>query len=94
MTPDGVCGVPIQTVVAMLRHEESDTEFEVTEEGATTVGRRDPVTGIQPLLGFLSRSRLAATHTTDPTGIAVELNYVFIRKAGFLVQPVHILGDH
>ncbi len=40
--------VPTQAVVARLLHVDSGTEFEVTEMGSTTIGRRDPVTGIQP----------------------------------------------
>ena len=40
--------VPVQPTVARLVHAESRMEFGVPAEGATTIGRRDPVTGIQP----------------------------------------------
>jgi len=40
--------VPTRAVVARLVHLESGIDFGVTEEESTTVGRRDPVTGIQP----------------------------------------------
>lgn len=40
--------VPTQSIVARLVHLDSGTDFNVTEAGSTTVGRRDPVTGIQP----------------------------------------------
>ena len=48
LVEDPSVAVPIQAVVAMLRHSGSGTDFDITEDGATTVGRRDPVTGIQP----------------------------------------------
>jgi len=40
--------VPTQSIVARLVHLESGIDFDVTGAGSTTIGRRDPVTGIQP----------------------------------------------
>jgi CRP-like cAMP-binding protein len=40
--------VPTPQRVARLIHSESGTDFGITAAGATTIGRRDPVTGIQP----------------------------------------------
>lgn len=40
--------IPVQPEAARLVHMETGSDFGVTEAGSTTVGRRDPVTGIQP----------------------------------------------
>lgn len=48
LVEDPSVAIPIQAIVARLVHMETGTDFEVTEEGSCTVGRRDPVTGIQP----------------------------------------------
>ena len=40
--------VPVQPAVAQLVHEDSGKQFGLPATGATTIGRRDPVTGIQP----------------------------------------------
>jgi pSer/pThr/pTyr-binding forkhead associated (FHA) protein len=40
--------VPVQPSIARLVHAASGGEFGLPAEGATTIGRRDPVTGIQP----------------------------------------------
>jgi len=48
LVEDPSVAVPIQATVARLVHVESGIDFCVTEEGPTTVGRRDPVTGIRP----------------------------------------------
>jgi len=40
--------VPTRPAVARLLHAESGIDFGVTAERPTTIGRRDPVTGIQP----------------------------------------------
>jgi pSer/pThr/pTyr-binding forkhead associated (FHA) protein len=79
LVEDPSVALPIQTVIAMLRHEDSGAEFEVTEEGATTIGRRDPVTGIQPDVDLTSvdpeRSasrRHAKIYSEDDTFFLVE----------------------
>jgi len=46
--------VPIQREVARMVHMESGGDFGVTAEGSTTIGRRDPVTGIQPDIDLTS----------------------------------------
>jgi pSer/pThr/pTyr-binding forkhead associated (FHA) protein len=48
MVEDPSVAVPIQDSVAQLIHMETGKNFDVTEEGSATIGRRDPVTGIQP----------------------------------------------
>jgi len=48
LVEDPSVAIPVQQVVARLVHPESGIDFGVTEEGSTTVGRRDPVTGIRP----------------------------------------------
>lgn len=48
LVEDPSVAIPVQPVVARLVHPESGIDFGVIEEGPTTVGRRDPVTGIQP----------------------------------------------
>jgi len=48
LVEDPSVAIPTQAVVARLVHVESGIDFDITEEGPTTVGRRDPVTGIQP----------------------------------------------
>lgn len=40
--------IPTQAIAARLVHMDSGADFSVPESGSTTVGRRDPVTGIQP----------------------------------------------
>ena len=40
--------IPIQPSAARLVHMETGSDFGVAEDGSTTIGRRDPVTGIQP----------------------------------------------
>ena len=46
--------VPVQPSVARLVHAESGAEFGLPAGGATTIGRRDPVTGIQPEVDLTS----------------------------------------
>ena len=48
LVEDPSVALPIQAIAARMVHMDSGTDFVVTEEGSTTVGRRDPVTGIQP----------------------------------------------
>lgn len=48
LVEDPSVALPIQAVAARLVHMDSGADFTVTEEGPTTIGRRDPVTGIQP----------------------------------------------